>query len=153
MRSWGRTAQQVFVAFAFTLLSCGSIAQEKSAAPLRVVLKGYDPVAYFTESRPVQGVPEFSYDWDGERYFFSSAANRSKFAASPERYAPQFGGYCTGSMSKKVQREADPQAWIISDGRLYVFGQVKFAEMARNEANWLSGRIPLAATNWKEMRK
>lgn len=153
MGSWSRTALQGFVAFAFILSSCASIAQEKSAAPLRVVLKGYDPVAYFTVGRPVQGVPEFSYDWDGERYFFSSAANRDRFVATPERYAPQFGGYCTGSMSKKMQREADPQAWIISDGRLYVFGQVKFADLARNEANWLSDRVPLAAANWKEMRK
>ena len=153
MNSRSRTARHVFLAFAFILLPGASIAQEKSAAPLRVVLKGYDPVAYFTESRPVKGVPEFSYDWDGERYLFSSAANRNKFAAAPERYAPQFGGYCTGSMSGKMQREADPQAWIISDGRLYVFGQVKFADMARNDANWLAGRIPLAAANWQEMKK
>ena len=92
-----------------------SFAQNKPAEPLRVVLKGHDPVAYFTIGKPVKGSPELKYDWDGERYLFASAANRDKFAANPDRYAPQFGGYCTGSMSRKVQAEANPEAWIIAD--------------------------------------
>ena len=127
-----------------------AFAQKNSSEVPRVVLKGYDPVAYFTASRPVQGSPKLSYDWDGERYYFSSAENRSRFAADPERYAPQFGGYCTGSMARKVKVEADPEAWIISEGKLYVFGQPKFAEMARKDPQYLASRIPLATANWRK---
>lgn len=139
---------QVVLAFLILLLpSAASFAQ--NSAPLRVVLKGHDPVAYFTEGRPVMGSAEFKVDWDGERYHFSNAANRDKFAANPERYAPQFAGYCTGSMASGVRAEADPEAWIISDGRLYVFGQVKFRDQAKNDARYLSQKVAAASEHWR----
>jgi YHS domain-containing protein len=58
-----------------------------------VAISGYDPVAYFTESRPVRGRQEHEYSWHGARWHFASAENRQRFAAQPERYAPQFGGF------------------------------------------------------------
>jgi YHS domain-containing protein len=119
---------------------------------MRVALKGHDPVAYFTEGKPVKGDPKFSYDWDDGRYQFVSARNREMFAASPERYAPQFGGYCTGSMSRGVRAEADPAAWIIVDGRLYVFGQMKFKELAAADPQYLAERVPKADKNWREKK-
>jgi YHS domain-containing protein len=66
--------------------------------------------------------PKFAYDWDDGRYHFASAMHREMFAKDPERYAPQFGGYCTGSMSRGVRNEGDPEGWTIKDGKLYVFG-------------------------------
>ena len=57
-------------------------------------IEGYDPVAYFTEGRPVEGASAFSHDWMGATWYFASAENRDRFAADPERYAPQYGGYC-----------------------------------------------------------
>ena len=125
-----------------------SFAQNEAAKAPRLVLKGYDPVAYFTEKKPVKGDPKFSYDWDGGRYLFASAEHRKTFVANPERYEPQFGGYCTGSMGRGVRAEADPEAWVIADGKLYVFGQVKFSEMARNDPRWLTERVALASGNW-----
>lgn len=142
--------QQIFLAFVFLLLpGAASFAQSDPSKPLRVVLKGHDPVAYFTESKPVKGDPKISYDWDGERYLFSNAGNKDKFAANPERYAPQFGGYCTGSMSRGVRAEADPEAWIVADGRLYVFGAVKFREIAEKDPAWLAGKVLAANQNWR----
>ena len=142
--------QQIFLAFVFLLLpGAASFAQSDPSAPLRVVLKGHDPVAYFTEGRPVKGAPEIKHDWDGERYLFSNAGNRDKFAANPERYAPQFDGYCTGSMSKGVRNEGHPEAWIISDGRLYVFGAVKFKDLAEKDPVWLAGTVVAANQNWR----
>jgi hypothetical protein len=132
------------------VLAAGSAAH---AQDKRVMLKGHDPVAYFTEGRPVKGLPQFTHDWDGDRYQFASAANRDKFIADPDRYAPQFGGYCTGSMSRNVVNEMHPEAWIISDGKLYVFGQPKFRELALKDPQWLASRVPLATVNWKERRK
>ena len=60
---------------------------------LGVAIKGYDPVAYFTEGRAVKGKKEFEYKWQGAKWRFSSAANRDKFAADPPAYAPKYGGY------------------------------------------------------------
>ena len=80
------------------------------------------------------------------------AANRDKFAADPDRYAPQFGGYCTGSLSRNIENESVPEGWIISEGKLYVFGQGKFRDIALKDPEWLRTRIPLAAANWKEKR-
>lgn len=148
-------ARRIFVqrsclTLAFLLLpGAASFAQNAAPAPLRVVLSGHDPVAYFTEGRPVKGAPEFKVDWDGERYLFASAANRDKFAANPERYAPQFGGYCTGSMAKGVRNEGDPEAWIISDGRLYVFGVVKAMDMAKNDPRYLPEKVAAARQHWQ----
>jgi len=143
--------QQIFLAFVFLLLpGAASFAQSDPSKALRVVLKGHDPVAYFTESKPVKGDPKISFDWDGERYLFANAGNRSRFAANPERYAPQFGGYCTGTMARGAGRaEADPEAWIIADGRLYLFGQVKFKEFAEKDPGWLAGKIVAANENWR----
>ncbi len=58
-----------------------------------VAIKGYDPVAYFTEGRPVKGSPEFEYEWQDAKWRFASPANRDKFVVNPEAYAPQYGGY------------------------------------------------------------
>ena len=118
----------------------------------RVVLKGHDPVAYFTESKPLKGDPKHSYDWDDGRYYFSSAKHKAMFAADPDKYAPQFGGYCTGSMSRAVQNEGDPEAWVIRDGKLYVFGAPKWKDIAEKDAGYLPSKIPDAAKNWKEKK-
>lgn len=109
-----------------------------------VSLKGHDPVAYFTEGRPVKGTPSLSYDYDDARYLFSSQKNRERFAASPERYTPQYTGLCATGMALGVKAEADPSVWKIVDGKLYVFSSPgardKFGEdaslVARSQQNW-----------------
>lgn len=88
-------------------------------APL--ALKGYDPVAYFTDARPTPGLEQFELLWDGQRYRFANALHREMFKASPDRYAPQFGGLCAMNLSNGVKRESDPHNWVISNGNLYVF--------------------------------
>lgn len=134
------------------IFSGASVFAQGARAEPRLVLKGHDPVAYFTVSKPVKGDPRMAYDWDEGRYYFSNAKNRDTFAANPDRYAPQFGGYCTGSMSRGARNEGDPEAWVIRDGRLYVFGQVKFKEMAEKDAGYLPSKVPGAAKNWQEKK-
>ena len=142
------TLQRCLFLFVFALTATLALAQQNAKEP-RLILKGYDPVAYFTEGRPVQGSAKHQHDWDGGRYHFSSAANRDKFMSDPDRYAPQFGGYCTGSLASTVRNEAHPEGWIISDGRLYVFGEAKWRDVALKDPQWLAMRIPKAAENWK----
>lgn len=112
-----RTALR-FVALATTLVAAGGPAWAQSA-PL--ALKGYDPVAYFTDGKPTPGLEQFEMLWDGQRYRFANALHRDMFKASPDKYAPQFGGLCAMNLSNGVKRESDPHNWVISNGSLYVF--------------------------------
>ncbi len=86
-----------------------------------VAIKGYDPVAYFTDRQPVKGVAQFSAEYDEATYWFRSAEHRALFVADPDRYAPQFRGLCAISVSLGMVNEPDPEAWAIADGRLYLF--------------------------------
>ena len=112
-----RTALQITAFAAILLAANGPLLAE--AAPL--ALKGYDPVAYFTDARPTPGLEQFELLWDGQRYRFASAQHREMFKTSPDRYAPQFGGLCAMNLSNGVKRESDPHNWVISNGNLYVF--------------------------------
>ncbi|MCW5734082.1 MAG: twin-arginine translocation signal domain-containing protein [Enhydrobacter sp.] len=86
-----------------------------------LALKGYDPVAYFTDAKPTPGLEQFELLWDGQRYRFANALHREMFKTSPDKYAPQFGGLCAMNLSNGVRRESDPHNWVISNGSLYVF--------------------------------
>ena len=84
-------------------------------------LRGYDPVAYFSEGQPVEGQDEFSFDWDNATWYFASAENRDKFAANPEKFAPANGGYCTFGIVLGKKFDGDPQVWSLHENKLYVF--------------------------------
>lgn len=120
-----------------------------ASAPVHVrggaAIGGYDPVAYFTEARPVQGSAEFQHEWNGARWHFASAENRDAFRAEPERYAPRFGGYCAYAVSQGYTAKTDPQAWEIDNGRLYLnydldtralWRRNKIELIAAGEKNW-----------------
>ena len=82
--------------------------------------RGYDVVAYFTQSKPVRGEQRYEFQWMGAAWLFSSQENRDAFAADPVRYAPQFGGYCAWAVGHNYTADADPEAWRIVDGKLYL---------------------------------
>ncbi|MRG55667.1 hypothetical protein GF108_08740 [Phyllobacterium sp. SYP-B3895] len=86
-----------------------------------VAIKGYDPVAYFTQHDAVQGNPQYSYHWLGATWQFANAENRDLFKADPGKYAPQYGGYCADGVSfGTVTTNIDPKAWRIIEGKLYI---------------------------------
>ncbi len=85
-----------------------------------VAIHGYDPVAYFTESKAVEGSAEFTSDWDGSVLQFASAENKAMFDGDPEKYAPKYGGYCAYAVSKNYIATSDPEAWSIHEDRLYL---------------------------------
>lgn len=110
-----------------------------------LALRGADAVAYFTEGAPVSGRPEFGLMWRGTSWQFSSAENRVAFEMDPDRYAPQYGGYCAFAMSKGYVASSVPEAWTIHEGRLYM----NFSLDVRSR--WLRdvpGNIALADPNW-----
>jgi hypothetical protein len=116
-----RAAVRVVALAAATAFAVGASAAIAEDVPLAI--KGYDPVAYFTLGKPTKGVPEFAYDWDDHRYLFVSAEHRDRFKAEPVRYAPQFGNYCAMALAKGEIVIANPENWLVSDGKLYVFGK------------------------------
>lgn len=115
----------------------------------QIGLKGYDPVAYFTLSTPTPGLAEYEYTYDGVRYLFANARHRDLFKASPEKYAPQFGGNCANNMANGVRRDSDPTIWVIIGDKLYVFAGAAGAERFRKEAQTAALK---AAANWRTMK-
>jgi hypothetical protein len=87
-----------------------------------LAIQGFDPVAYFTDGKPTRGTPEYEYQWDEHRYRFASAEHRDLFKADPVHYAPQFGNYCAMALALGKIVVANPENWLISDNKLYVFG-------------------------------
>jgi hypothetical protein len=122
--------------------SISSVASEQ--VPLAI--KGYDPVAYFTVGKPVPGLPEIEFEWDKHRYRFSRSEHREQFKADPARYAPQFANFCAMALSKGLLVEADPENWLLSEGKLYVFGKPAPAGPALFQKD-LAGNITKAEQN------
>jgi hypothetical protein len=123
-------------------LASPSIAADKGL----LAIKGYDPVAYFTLGKPAPGLPEFEHAWNEHLYRFSTAAHRELFKADPVRYAPQFNNFCAMALSKGELVEADPENWLISEGKLYVFGKPAPAGPAVFQKD-LAGNIAKANQN------
>ena len=135
-------------AVAMILLFTTACQAQTSPAGTRVILKGYDPVAHFTENKAVKGASENSFDWDEGRYLFSSGNNKQTFSQNPDRYAPQFAGFCTAGIAKGKKSEANPEVFMVVDGKLYTFSSVKAKEAAQADPTLFER----AAKNWQEKK-
>ena len=127
---------------------CPALAQDSDQADEpRLALKGYDPVAYFTEGRPMLGNAEFESTLDDARYRFASAEHLTLFENNPDRYVPQYAGSCAGAMSFGLKIEANPENWLISDGRLFVFAG------DRAPTSFTADQAAAADRNWQELKE
>jgi YHS domain-containing protein len=115
-----------------------------------IALKGYDAVAYFQQNRPVKGSSEFSFKWMEATWLFSSVQNRDEFAADPQHYAPQYGGYCSYAVSQGHTAPIDPEAWRIVDGKLYLNYSKGVQKTWEKDAG---GYIQKANQNWPGLHK
>jgi len=152
MRSTSKVLARICLGGLLALTVCGSA----SAGDVvntglfgGVAIMGYDTVAYFTEGKAMKGSEEFAYLWLGTPWYFANAKHRDLFAAAPEKYAPQFGGYCTMGVSVNghAAENIDPErAWRIIDGKLYFVYDPTYVEEldgpAREEV------LAKAAANW-----
>ena len=146
----GELTRRSFVAAALAASYCGSsMAQNPPLAATRVALKGYDPVSYFTDGRPEKGSSEFTFAFDDTTYWFKSAEHRTLFAADPEHYAPQFDGYCAVQVSRGHKVEADPEAWTITNGKLYVFSGKPGVPIFQQQPVAIAAK---ANENWSKLR-
>ncbi|MEQ9489172.1 MAG: YHS domain-containing (seleno)protein [Alphaproteobacteria bacterium] len=132
----------------FFLLLAGPAAADKVYTSWGTAIDGYDPVAYFTEGKPVEGDSEFSHNWNGATWHFSSAENRDLFAANPEKYAPQYGGYCAYAVSQGSTASIEPDAWSIVDGKLYLnYSQSVQSKWEKDKAGYITD----ADANWPDI--
>jgi YHS domain-containing protein len=112
---------------AFVLLAAAGGGLAQKAPP--IALKGHDPVSYFTAGGPLKGASSINYDFDDTRYLFASAKNKQVFASNPDKYAPQFTGLCTTGLAHGMKIEADPNVYLVRDGKLYVFSNAEGREL------------------------
>ena len=120
-------------------------AQKVNTSFTGLAIDGYDPVAYFTEHKPVKGRSEFTHEHGGATYRYASAANRDLFVKDPRKYSPQFGAFCAYAVSRGYTADTDPLAWKVVDGKLYLNynagAQKKWEEdvagnIEKGHANW-----------------
>jgi YHS domain-containing protein len=135
------------------LLVVGSVGSSNASQQFErngLAIDGYDPVAYFTEQKPVKGSPEFRTDYQGSTFQFASAAHRDAFVAEPSKYAPQYGGFCAYGMAKGYKAAIDPAAFTVVREKLYL----NYSESVRTR--WLSdipSYIQKADVNWPEVQR
>jgi YHS domain-containing protein len=116
-----------------------------------IAIKGYDPVAYFTGAKPAKGDSKITHDWNGATWHFSTAEHRDAFKAAPEKYAPQFGGYCAWAVSKNYTANSDPEnAWKVVNGKLYLNYNRDVQKTWEKE---MEGNISKAETYWPQLLK
>ncbi len=113
-----------------------------------IAINGYDPVAYFTEGRPVEGSDAHQSDYMGASFRFASAANKATFDADPAAYAPQYGGYCAYAVSLGAIATTEPEAWTIHEGRLYLNNNLNVRDIWSED---IPGNVTKADANWPDV--
>jgi hypothetical protein len=111
------------LALAFTLqatLPAAADGTQPASMPEHVAIQGYDVVSYFTDGKAVKGSSEISLPFDESKWQFANTSHKEMFAADPDRYLPQYGGMCAGGMAMGVSVPANPDNWVIVDGKLYM---------------------------------
>lgn len=138
------------LALALSLFSAIASAGEYNTGYFgNLAIKGYDPVAYFTERRAVKGSEEISLSWLGAEWNFSSPIHKKLFSENPIKYAPQFGGYCADGIAYgNFTSHIDPTAWRIIEGKLYLNAD----QGAAAEIEEVEGQIAKAEENWPKIK-
>ena len=114
-----------------------------------LAIRGYDPVAYFAEQRPVQGSTRYTSSYLGSMFHFATAENRAAFQANPARFAPQYGGFCAYGMALGYKAKIEPDAFTIVEGKLYL----NYDRSVRDRwSRDIAGHIKKADRNWPTVR-
>jgi len=143
--------KKIVLVLAICYLTGLSLSAQKSATFVQgdKAIRGYDPVAYFTESKPVKGNEKLIYNWNNTNWYFSSQQNLDLFKTSPEKYAPQYGGYCAYGLSNGYKAPTDADAWTIENGKLYLNYNTEVRDMWNKERK---ERIEKADKNWPQVK-
>ena len=142
-----KVINMILMSFSLVLLllpGLNNIAVGKS--PLHAIaIKGYDTVAYFKNGKALQGNESFTFQWHDMTWYFLNKENRDLFAKSPEKYAPQYDGYCAWAMTEARKAQTDPKVWKILNGKLYLnCSRSAYEKWSRD----IPGNIKKADMNW-----
>lgn len=113
-------------------------------------LNGYDPVAYFTVGEPVKGNGYHVAEYNGVTYMFDNKKHRKMFEADPEKYLPEYGGYCAYGVAVGKKFAIDPEVWNIENGKLYLNLDTDIRKKWRKD---IPGFIQKADANWREIEE
>lgn len=138
----------IAAALVLAFASAAFAADEVNTDRTGLAIVGYDPVAYFTDGEPTKGDFQTTAEHDGAVYRFVSEENRARFLESPDRYVPQFGGYCAYGVAVGAKFSADPTVWKIVDDKLYLNLDENIAAKFNEDAD---GYIAKAESTWKEL--
>lgn len=140
--------RKFYLSLVLLVLASPAFAQNKTLLNLDktgIAIQGYDPVAFFTDGKPVPGKPEFVVKHDGAIYQFASKEHRDLFKAAPAKYEPAFGGYCAYGVSRNKLVEIDVEAFQIVDGKLLL----QYSKGVRKDFNKdTEGNLGKAKANW-----
>ena len=142
--------------FSFSSTAQDAVALRKKHFNLEngLAIQGYDPVAYFTQSKAVKGKKELAVSYQGILYYFSSETNKEVFKATPFKYEPEYGGWCAYAMGQKGEKvSVDPETFKILNGRLYLFYNRYFTNTLKD---WNKNEATLknnADINWPKLFK
>jgi YHS domain-containing protein len=140
----------LFVAAAFALTACSSSARKAEIFQKNgAAIGGYDAVAFFTENKPVKGTTSYTAEWKDATWQFASQQNRDSFQAAPEKYAPQYGGYCAYGTADGHKAPTEADTWTIVDSKLYFNYNQKVKELWNKDK---SGFIKKADANWEKIK-
>lgn len=134
--------------FVSVLLSTPLLAADLVNLSDNVGVSGYDPVAFFTDAKPVKGNPAISATHHGATYYFATEKHRKLFQESPERYLPQYGGYCAFGASRHALAPVEISTWQVRDGKLYLNHDANVRE--RFDADF-QGNVAKADANWPSL--
>lgn len=119
------------------------------ARPEAPAISGYDTVAYFRDGKALKGSPSFTCQWRDMTWHFSSKENRDLFAAAPQKYAPQYDGYCAWALTEARRARTDPEVWKIVEGKLYLnCSPAAYEKWSRD----IPGNIKEADENWRKLQ-
>lgn len=121
-----KNSLSAFISTIMLIVSITIVSAVHAAKPVysggrdRAAIRGYDPVSYFTQGKPVKGLKEFALEHNGAKWLFSSEGNLTLFKNNPDKYSPQYGGYCAYAVSKGSTASIKPEFFTIHDNKLYL---------------------------------
>ncbi len=142
--------RNIVIALVLMLIAGPAIAQEEIFSKSNAAIQGYDPVAYFKDSKPVKGKNEFSYVWKGATWNFVNSQNLNEFKSNPEAFAPQYGGYCAYGVADGHKATTSPDAWTIVEGKLYLNYNKEVQALWKKDQNKY---IKVANNRWPTVKK
>lgn len=140
----------ILIAFiAFLGIAQAKAQKSEIFAPGGKAIKGYDPVAFFTESKPVKGADSLSYQWKQATWLFASRKNLEAFKSDPDKYAPQYGGYCAYGLSQGHKAPTQTDTWTVVNDKLYFNYNSKVKELWVKDQQSL---IKVADEKWPALK-